>query len=148
MHAVTHFRRTARSTIVILAAMLLLALAACGPRSASFPTGTFTTTIPEEAIGGKEFMANLIGDWQLTFTPEGKYTLVNKGVDIARGSYSAEGEQITFTEESGIGVEPGNTSQSRYSWSLAENTLTFSPIDDTLEDRRIVMSSHPWTPAP
>lgn len=134
-----------RRTAALAAALLLIVAAGgCVSRAGSFPTGLFTTTIPAEAFGGNEAQAGFVGDWQLTFTDEGKYTLVNKGVEVIRGSYKTDGERITFTQESGIFLEVVGE-QISYTWSQEQDKLQFRPVDDPAEERKIVMSSQAWT---
>jgi hypothetical protein len=145
MSLIMFLRRPAPLLALLVAALLV---AGCGQAPATFPTGTFTSTVSSEAIGRNETLTNLVGEWQLSFTPERRYTLVNKGVDIVNGSYAVSGDQITFTQESGLFVEPGSREQVTYSWSLEGGALRFTPVDETVEERRIMMTSAPWVPAP
>jgi hypothetical protein len=146
---------SARLGFVCTSFLLALALlaSACSapvgpPQAAAFPSGTFTTTIPMEAFDGDETKAGYVGDWQLILGEDGRYTLVNKGVDIVRGTYTVDGDRVTFTHESGLLVEGGGGQQFNYTWSLDQDKLQLRAVDDPLEDHRVVMSSQAWAVAP
>ena len=113
-----------RPSVAVSSSVLLL-LAGCSS-DASFPTGTFTTTI---VAGDDPPSAQLVDGHRLDLRPGGDYVL--------------EGAGCTAHEPGTVG---------RYEWRTDEGgrlTLTAleqDPCDRPLGGRRFVLTRHPWSP--
>jgi hypothetical protein len=88
-------------------------------------TGTFAVHIDRTDVAEPD----QAGDWFLTLSPTTGYQVgrVASGVVENPGSLTVAGEQITFSNELGIGASPG---PGVYSWVVTTDTLTFANVSD------------------
>lgn len=104
----------------------------------SFPPGSFATTVSVQEADGDTLVA---GSWELVLAEDGSYRVLRQGELVVFGSYTLRGERITFVDEGGPGAcdEPVAT----YRWSMPEDELGLSVIEDDCQGRTLVFTAHP-----
>ena len=126
--------------LTMLAAMLLtlaaapFALAAAGP-------GKFETTLSGK--GANTQHGGLDGTWTIDLAnpTSGKVKLTWNGHVKGGGRYAISGTTLTLTPKKGGTCK----TTAEYALKLSGKTLTFTPIKDTCEVRRDVLTYGPWT---
>ncbi len=124
--------------IVAFAALLLFAVgcANIGTPTPSTPplVGTWGTTITEEEA--PRFAAYI----EMTFTDNGRIVVFNPGTPMPKdvGSYTFTQDQLFFTDEGSECLKLGFPTAT-YKWSVENDTLTLTAIDDRCYSRR-----EPW----
>jgi hypothetical protein len=123
---------------VAVAALAVLALA---PASAALAGGTlagrYTTKIASPAA--------VKGTWALTFAKGGRYTVVDDGHLLVRGTYSVAGAKLTLGHETGDGA---CASAATYSWKKAGAMLHLTRVHDpAVCSGRIAVLAHAFTQA-
>ena len=92
-----------------------------------------------------------VGRWRLGIEADGTYQAERTDVGIViEGSWTADGNQITFTDESGL-LSCANAAASpiidddmatgTYTWSRSGKTLTFTQVDDACPGRIILLTT-------
>ncbi len=100
----------------VVAALALSSVALAG---GTLP-GKYQTTIKSPA--------ELRGTWVLTLAKGSTYTIVDNGLLLVRGKYSATGSKITFGHETGSGA---CAKSGTYRWKKTGKTLRFTRISDS-----------------
>ncbi len=117
-------------------AVLLCFVAGCA--SASTPTplkpslvGTWMTTITEEEA------PTFVGQGEITFADNGRILVFNPGVRMPTdmGAYTVTQDQFFLTDERSECVKIGFPTAT-YKWSVENDTLTLTAIDDRCYSRR------------
>ena len=96
-----------------------------------------------------------IGRWRLGIEADGTYQAERTDVGtVIEGTWIADGDQITFTDESGI-LSCGNAaaapiieedlSSGTYTWVRSGKTLTFTRADDACPGRIILLTTFSFT---
>lgn len=97
-----------------------------------------------------------VGRWRLGITADGAYEAerMDVGSVVVRGSWSTDGDQITFTDEDGIlscsnaaaaPIIDGDLTSGTYTWSRSGKTLTLTRVDDACPGRVILLSTFAFT---
>ncbi len=105
------------------------------------------TDIPVDIASSMSY----IGRWRLGIEADGTYQAERTDVGIViEGTWTADGDQITFTDESGI-LSCGNAaaapiidddiSTGTYTWARSGKTLTFTQVDDGCPGRIILLTT-------
>ncbi len=92
-----------------------------------------------------------IGRWRLGIEEDGTFQAERTDVGIViEGTWTADGDQITFTDESGL-LSCGNAAASpiidddmatgTYTWARSGKTLTFTQVDDACPGRIILLTT-------
>ena len=92
-----------------------------------------------------------IGRWRLGIEEDGTFQAERTDVGIViEGTWTAEGDQITFTDESGL-LSCGNAAAApiidddmatgTYTWARSGKTLTFTQVDDACPGRIILLTT-------
>ncbi len=126
----TMYKRT-----LLLSTALLLSIATCFAQdeSSNPVVGKWTKSFNERPVS-------------FTMSSENKYEVEFAGdaeIDVW-GSYSISGNQITFSDEGG---EYGSNESGVYEFKVSENTITFTPVDDPVYGRSILVEGT-WSKAP
>lgn len=105
---------------------------------ASFRPGTFTTDLSGSDVAGD---TTLVGAWRLSLAEDGSFRIHRDGQLAVFGSYTVEGDRITFHDEGGPGAcdEP----VAAYRWSSRGEDLALSAIDDDCRGRITVLTIEP-----
>jgi hypothetical protein len=112
--------------------LVLLALAGCS--SSQFPSGEFTSQLEGQEI-------------TLRFDGDGNFVLLRNGREYAGGTYSVEGNQLTWLTDSSCAAPNGETAT--YSWILENQTLTFSLVEkDSCMSRLYMFEKLPYEKRP
>jgi hypothetical protein len=111
--------------------------------------GTYTLSLPEDDPRVQEH--GLAGRYTMRLLPDGVMFLSvpegfgGEGSSPSGISFRLSGNQFTtnafvnFTCPGSVGV---------YRWELDGNRLTFAPLEETCEVRRVLFSSEPWRAEP
>ena len=104
----------------LVAAIVGIALVASSAALAgSTLPGTYTTRIASPA--------QFKGTWSLKFASSGKYSVIDSGHLLVRGTYTTTGSRVTFGHETGDGA---CAATGVYTWTRAGKTLRFTRIRD------------------
>lgn len=126
---------------ILAVAAIPLFIVGCASAGTPSPSlqGTWTTTLT------KADSAIYNGQWEITFASDGSFAASQAGVDVAQGRYTLMQDQLVLTTESGIHRCPAGDETGTYKWSLAQDTLTLTSIQDECGDRALVLTLHPWS---
>ena len=92
----------------------------------AFPTGVFHTR-------------NQDGQWVITFQADGTYLVSLNGERIvSEGQYTVAGQQVTLEDDSEVCRGRG---AGQYSWSFAQEVLTFTALSDPCPERQVVLTN-------
>lgn len=112
--------------------LFLLLIAGCG--SSQFPTGEFTSQLE-----GRQILLRFDGD--------GNFTILRDGRDFAQGTYSVDGNQLTWLTDSSCASPNGETPI--YSWVYEDQTLIFSLLEkDSCMSRLYMLEKLPYEKIP
>ena len=95
--------------------------------AATFPSGTYT--------GGQD---------TVRFDSDGHFHVAAGKDNSVEGTYTASGDEITFTDVSGNMACVGKTAIGQYKWTYADNALTFNKVKDDCNDRSGDLTAQPW----
>jgi hypothetical protein len=145
--------KQAKTSIRLVAAIvLLLVLASCASNPSLSP-GIYTTTITEEEVLTNDELGPvergyLPFKWELTLADEDRYSFSvywsNSGFETEEGRYTLTEDQIVFAAEKLYGYCP-KLETSTYKWAFDGKALTLTTIEDECNARRFVNSIHPWS---
>ncbi len=126
-----------------MVALVSLLWFVAGCASASTPTpsppslvGTWGITVTEEnaLVSGGQKVG--MGQYELTFTDNGRVSIFMAGVGVTmEGSYTLAQDKIVFKDENSSCVKAGFPTAT-YQWSVENDSLTLTPIDDACYIRR------------
>ena len=135
-----------------MVALVALLWFAVGCASASTPTpstpslvGTWVITVTEEnaLVSGGQKVG--MGQYELTFTDNGRFSNFMVGVGVAiEGGYTLAQDKIVFKDENSSCVKAGFPTAT-YKWSVENDSLTLTPIDDGCYIRRKSAELGAWT---
>ncbi len=105
------------------------------------------TDIPVDIASSMSY----IGRWRLGIEADGTFEAERSDVGVAvEGTWAVDGDQITFTDESGL-LSCGNAAAApiidqdmatgSYTWVRSGKTLTFTKVDDACPGRIILLST-------
>ncbi len=96
-----------------------------------------------------------IGRWRLGIEADGTYQAERTDVGtVIEGTWTADGDQITFTDESGIlscsnpaaaPIVDEDINSGTYTWARSGKTLTFTQVDDACPGRIILLTTFSFT---
>jgi hypothetical protein len=134
--------------LVILAALLLFVV---GCASASTPTpsspsvvGTWVIAVTEEnaLVSGGQKVG--MGQYEVTFTDNGRVSMLMVGVGVTmEAGYTLAQDKIVFKDENSSCVKAGFPTAT-YKWSVENDSLTLTPIDDGCYIRRKSAEMGAW----
>ena len=105
-----------------IACVFFLAAALCACSSNEFPTGSYRT-----------------GEFVAEYRDDGTFTLYENGEVSTEGTYSVEGDEITWIQDSFCDAE--NAGSATYKWSADDQGLKFELIgEDQCEARHTTLS--------
>jgi len=137
-----------------LAAPALVLVAACGGSPTSptpppppppapigdFPIGSYTAERPAGTVP-----AELVGSWNVSFDSDATGLILHNGATSVMISFRVTGQEIRITDLGGPGACPPPGQSGTYRWSLANQVLSFTDVDDECSGRRAVLTTGPWT---
>ncbi len=95
-----------------------------------FPVGTYTSTGDDEL-------------WTHTFHSNGTFRVENATELVVEGTYTVAGDQLELTDQRGlraaVDAKPGT-----YRWTVDQDHVIFTMLDDEVEGRVTALTSHPW----
>jgi len=121
-------------TRVICIMFVLTVLSACGTSSvqSSFPTGMFLSES---------------GPFKTEWREDGTYTSWMNGQEITSGTYSVNGNELTY--ESDSYCDSLGAGKATYAWTLEDDTLTFElKGEDECSDRIGTLHQISWHKEP
>jgi hypothetical protein len=135
-----------------MVALVALLWFAAGCASASTPTpstpslvGTWVITVTEEnaLVSGGQKVG--MGQYEVTFTDNGRVSNFMVGVGVVvEGGYTLAQDKIVFKDENSSCVKFGFPTAT-YKWSIENDSLTLTPIDDGCYIRRKSAEVGAWT---
>jgi hypothetical protein len=123
-----------------LAAFLLcvpaLAFAGASVAATSPLQGTWKTMISSP-------VPLLHGTWEITFAPNGAYTVVkapNTKALMVSGTSTVSGSTLTLTDKGGPASCPGSTARARYTFKVTGKTLKLTKISEPCTGRAVIFA--------
>ena len=113
--------------------------------STKLPPGVYTTTITEADVPPPLPPEIVAGQWQIEFTEAGSF-IVSKDGDIAViGRYKSNPSRVVLTDLQGAYscTDVPGTATGVYGWSLVNNELVLSAVQDRCAGRPEVLTAHP-----
>jgi hypothetical protein len=115
------------------------------PAATDKPVGIYRAKLPVNSSLGIS-----AGYYRLTLQEDGSYTIgwapsqKQEGLVGVHGTYNVDGDQIVFTDVEGPAICTAEEGASgTYQWSLSNQGLTLTPMNDTCEVRLYVLSTKP-----
>lgn len=106
----------------------------------AFVPGTYAVTFAATDAG---VTPDIIGTWEITYTPDGRFSVVHDGKGKYEGDYVTRLDQITFSKEQGV---DGCANAGTYRWTPGTNgALFFGRLADACEGRRRVLTAKALT---
>jgi hypothetical protein len=103
---------------------------------------TLTTTVTAEEATAEPRAA---GTWDLALAEDASFEVTDANAEQhVQGSYRIEGDRILFTDTGGPGMCEEDP-EGEYRWTMAENEVSLSVVDDTCPGRLTVLTAHPLT---
>ena len=130
----------------------LLALTALLPpavaSSENLPPGIYATTITAADLPAEippEFVAILVGYWEVEFTESGSHLVSKDGSPVAVGRYNSNPSRIVMTDLEGplACTDANGIATGSYRWTLSGNELLLTNANDRCEGRQLVLTAHP-----
>jgi hypothetical protein len=94
---------------------------------------------------------NYVGRWVIAFNDDGMYTVTRLDIGPAvSGTWEADGDRVTITDGSGIiscsnpaavTIQGEDTATGVYEWTLANDTLTLTPVEDACGGRVLLLTT-------
>ncbi|MDQ3950959.1 MAG: hypothetical protein M3282_11520 [Gemmatimonadota bacterium] len=95
-----------------------------------FPRATYNVTFSQEDVGARPELA---GTWEVSYGPDGRYTVRQNGEPRVQGSYSLRLDEIALRDETGPLACPGPAT---YRWTVnARGELVLGRLSDACEGR-------------
>jgi hypothetical protein len=134
--------KQAKTSIRLVAAIvLLLVLASCASEPSLSP-GTYTATITRE--DSTSYFT--IGEWELTLTEGNGYSLTKDGRIDEEGDYTLTQDQIEFAATfAATSAESNCFVAGTYQWASDGKELTLTKVEDECEGRPTIFTTHPWS---
>jgi hypothetical protein len=110
----------------------------------SFVYGTYTTIITEEDVSAglsSELAAEIPGEYEITYEPDGRMTLVRDGKEMAKGTFRLKGDQLLLNAD-----DTGDYACqvfARYTWAIDGKNLMLTKLQDGCGGRVVVFAGHP-----
>ena len=104
--------------------LILSLLIVSGCASSQFPTGEYTRQLEGQQIS-------------IIFEDNGSFAILRSGRAMSEGTYSNDGNQLTWTSDSSCPAP--NDETATYSWILNDQILTFSLVDEDICFSRLYM---------
>ncbi len=131
------------NTITFVA--LLLFAGGCANTSTPPLVGTWVTTVTEEnalVIAGQK---SGMGQYEVTFADNGRVSMLIVGMGVMDpGSYTLAQDKIVIKDENSSCIKLGFPTAT-YKWSIENDNLTLTSIDDGCYSRRKSTEGHTWT---
>jgi hypothetical protein len=122
-----------RRTAIILLALALTGTAAMSAQQqpAQFPTGRYTMTMRDTTNELNHATFEITKDFHYFFTHHGQVLLM--------GTYTVEGNRITFLGQSDTPCLDANSQPipGLYTWFVKDGVLTFTQMNDLCDPRRL-----------
>jgi hypothetical protein len=125
------------SVKVLAFAAVLWFVAGCASANSPTPStsslvGTWATTITEEEA------PTFKGQYEVTFADNGRVSFVVRtgtGIPLDMGTYTITQDHLFLTDERSVCLKVGFP-KAIYTWSVEDDTLTLTAIDDVCYNRR------------
>ena len=154
-------RPTKRSRLLAVAAALLMVATVAGSfvlfggarAQDDSPVGEWSvaitrTDVPVDIASSFSY----VGRWRLGIEADGTYQAerLDVGATVVTGSWTVDGDQITFTDEDGLlscsngaaaPIIDDNIDTGTYSWVRSGKTLTLTRVDDACPGRVILLTT-------
>ena len=109
-----------------------------------FPRGTYTL-----ALGAQDVPGHLedVGDWEFTFTPDGRYIVHRNGAPFVQGQYELQFDELLEQNEQQPNRDPGCAGPGRFRWTVnpATGALSLGRLSDDCANRVLVLTRKPLT---
>jgi hypothetical protein len=151
----TSLRRMKMKKFIVLSLAvfaLLVVVSPLAPRalahSADVPAGIYTTTLMASDIPDffpPEYVALLVGDWEIEFSESGSYIVSKDGSPAVVGRYNSNPARVVMTDLQGplsCTDEPG-IATATYRWTLTGDELLLTAVKDSCPGRNLVLTAHP-----
>jgi len=136
----------------LISAALLLCLTTLVPNataaSAQLPPGVYSVTITLADIPPDfppEVVEILVGTWTTEFTPAGTTTISKNGEVAVSGRYRSSKSHLVMTDVEGplACTDAAGIATGVYTWSLVNNELNLSAVQDRCFGRKFVLTLRP-----
>ena len=107
-----------------------------------FPRATYTVTFtPQDATANPM----LVGSWQATYGPNGKYTLYHDGQPFVQTDYEFLFDQVVFKNETNSVGTPPCPGPGRYRWTInpTDGNLILGRLADDCANRVAFLTRRP-----
>jgi hypothetical protein len=141
-------------TALIATAAVLTTSALTAPAVARFQdatpatplTGVYIVSIGEDDLPAElADGSTLVGLWNLTFKPDGTYSLARQDVgEVVTGTFEAGPATLTITAWDGIigcEIAAGSGAPATYAWRQTDDLLTLTPIDESCVERLTLLTT-------
>lgn len=103
----------------------------------NFPRGTYVVTLAPADTG----RAELAGSWDVTYAPDGRYTVRRNGETVVQGAYDLRLDELTTRDETGPRACAG---PGTYRWAVnARGELVVGRLSDACEGRTRFLTGRP-----
>jgi hypothetical protein len=138
-----------RNGPAIVLLMLSMAAAAGGhaEEPQPFPAGVYTFSIAAEEAPAEvpsDILPLLVGNYVVTFTPDGHVTNMVSGKLDAKGRYASTPAYLVITDEEGPGHCQGERATGIYKWTLVGDSLTLTRVEDLCKWRAFAITRKTW----
>lgn len=114
-----------RASIGVLLLLAALPLAAAAP---AFPAGEYSA-----------------GTVSMRFGADGSLQVRSGDKVLVDGTYSAQADQLRFTDKSGPMVCPKGQESGLYRWKMSGDSLVLTNVDDRCDGRLHDLTAQAWT---
>ena len=135
---------------------IVVSLNACSERwprqeTQPFPSGIYTYSLSDSEVPGEvppDIRPLMVGEYVVTFTPEGRVSNVVAGQLDAAGHYASTLKYLVLTDEEGPGHCTGEHATGIYRWTRQGDQFQLVSIEDGCRWREFAITRKPWTHQP
>ena len=118
--------------------------------SVDLPSGIYSTTIIAADLPAEvppEFVAILVGYWEIEFTDSGSFIVNKDGSPVAVGRYNSNPGRVIMSDQDGLlaCTDAPGIGTGIYRWTLSGNDLLLTTVNDRCVGRNLVLTAHPLT---
>ena len=132
---------------LLAAAVLFGAVSARAEEPQPFLAGVYTFEITRDEVPPDpppDILPFLVGEYVVTFTPDGRVSNVVSGQLDARGRYASTPTFLVVTDEEGPGHCQAERATGIYRWKRDGNTVRLTVVEDLCRWRAFAISLKPW----
>lgn len=108
--------------------------------------GIYTTSISAEDVSKMESLDSNLptnqGDWQITFTNDGKFDAQKDGAFMANGLFTVKNNEIEIYGKQVCTNCDCQDAIGRFAWVQKDNQLAFSYLAGVCDAMKLVLTSH------